>query len=86
MFVDASVLMNVKADEYVATFGVAEEAETVEACQAKMDATIAAFTEALKPLGVGPEDLFVDFAAQTKVYGYKVRGEPRPRASSPASS
>ena len=39
MFVDASVLMNVKADEFVATFGVAEEAETVEACQAKMDAT-----------------------------------------------
>jgi uncharacterized protein YggE len=74
MFIDASVLMNVKADEFVATFGVAEEAETVEACQAKMDATIAAFTEALKPLGIGPEALFVDFTAQTKVYGYKVEG------------
>lgn len=74
MFVDASVLMNVKADEFVATFGVAEEAETIEACQARMDATIAAFTDALKPLGVGPESLFVDFAAQTKVYGYKVEG------------
>ena len=74
MFVDASVLMNVRADEFVATFGVAEEAETVEACQARMDATIAAFTEALKPLGVDPGALFVDFAAQTKVYGYKVEG------------
>lgn len=74
MFIDASVLMNVRADEFVATFGVAEEAETVEACQARMDATLAAFTEALKPLGVGPEALFVDFAAQTKVYGYKVEG------------
>jgi uncharacterized protein YggE len=74
MFVDASVLMNVKADEFVATFGVAEEAETVEACQAKMNATIAAFTESLKSLGIGPEALFVDFAAQTKVYDYKVEG------------
>jgi len=74
MFVDASILMNVRADEFVATFGVAEEAETIEACQAKMAATIAAFTEALKPLGVGPEALFVDFAAQTKIYGYKVEG------------
>lgn len=74
MFVDASVLMNVRADEFVATFGVAEEAETVEACQARMDATIAAFTEALKPLGAGPGSLCVDFAAQTKVYGYKVEG------------
>jgi uncharacterized protein YggE len=74
MFVDASVLMNVKADEFVATFGVAEEAETVESCQEKMDATIATFTEAIRPLGVGPGALFVDFAAQTKVYGYKVEG------------
>jgi uncharacterized protein YggE len=75
MFVDASILMNVRADEFVATFGVTEEAETVAACQAKMDATIAAFTEALKPMGVGPESLFVDFAAQTKVYGYKIEGD-----------
>jgi uncharacterized protein YggE len=74
MFLEANVLMNVKADEYVATFGVAEEGETVEACQTKMDATLAALTEALKPLGFGPKDLFVDFAAQTKVYGYKVEG------------
>src|SRR3954469_24259633 len=50
MFLDASVLANVKADEFVATFGLAEEAETVEACQAKMDATVAALTEALRPL------------------------------------
>ena len=75
MFVDASVLMNVKADEFVATFGVAEEAETVDGCQAKMDATIAAFKEALKPLGITPKDVFVDFTAQTKVYGYKVEGD-----------
>jgi len=53
MFVDANVLMNVKADEFVATFGVAVEAETVEACQEKMNATIAAFTETLKPLSIG---------------------------------
>ena len=78
IFIDASVLMNVKADEFVATFAVAEEAETVEACQAKMDATIAAFTEALKPLGVGPEALFVDFTAQTKVYDYKIEGNLAP--------
>jgi uncharacterized protein YggE len=74
MFIDASVLMNVKADEFVATFGVAEEAETVEESQKKMTATIAAFTEAIKPLGIGPGAIFVDFAAQTKVYDFKVEG------------
>jgi len=74
MFVDANVLMNVRADEFVATFGVAVEAETVEACQEKMNATIAAFTEALKPLDIGPGAFFVDFTAQTRVYDYKVEG------------
>jgi uncharacterized protein YggE len=39
-----------------------------------MDATIATFTKALKPLGIGPEAVFVDFTAQTKIYGYKVEG------------
>jgi uncharacterized protein YggE len=72
MFLDASVLMNVKADEYVATFGVAEEGQTVEACQAKMNATIGAYTESLKPLGLGPPSINVDFTAQTKIYDYKL--------------
>lgn len=74
LFVDANVLLNVKADQFVATFGVAEEAATVEACQAKMDATVAAFLDAIKPLGVDRDAIFVDFAAQSKVYGFKVEG------------
>jgi len=74
IFLDASILMNVKADEFVATFGVAQEAETVEACQAKMDATLAAFTRSLKELGIASDAIFVDFTAQTKVYNYKVEG------------
>ena len=72
MFIDASVLMNVKADQFVATFGVAVEGETVELCQEKMNATLVVFTEALKPLGIEPEALFVDFTAQTKIYDYKI--------------
>jgi uncharacterized protein YggE len=74
MFIDASVLMNVKADEFVATFGIAVQGDTVEACQEKMNATIAAFTEALRPLGIGPAVIFVDFTAQTRVYDFKIEG------------
>ena len=72
MFVDASILMNVKADQFVATFGLAEQAESVEACQAKLDATIAAFTDQIRALGVPPEGIFVDFTAQTEVYDYEI--------------
>jgi uncharacterized protein YggE len=72
MFLEASVLMNVKADEYVAVFAVTQEAETPRDCNQKMDRIIGEFREALKPLGVGESDLFVDFVAQNKIYGYKV--------------
>jgi uncharacterized protein YggE len=75
MFVDASVLMNVKADEYVATFGVAQEAATVADCTQKMESTIKGFTDRLKPLGIVASDLYVDFVAQNKVYDFEVAGD-----------
>jgi uncharacterized protein YggE len=75
MFLEASVLMNVRADEYVAVFGVLQEGSTVAECGQKMDAVIHAFSDALASLGVRRDDLFVDFVAQNKVYGYEVSGE-----------
>ena len=74
-FVESHVLMNVKADEYVVVFGVAQEGETLAECGGKMDATVEAFAAELKPLGVAEEDFFVDFVAQTRTYGFEVAGE-----------
>jgi uncharacterized protein YggE len=75
MFVEASVLMNVKADEFVAVFGLAQECVTVAECNRMMDATVAEFTAALKRAGVAAEDVFVDFAAQNKIYGFQLTGD-----------
>lgn len=74
MFVEANVLMNVKADEYVAVFGVLQEGATVEECNQKMDATVSEFAGQLKQLGISGDDAFVDFAAQNKIYGFQVTG------------
>jgi len=74
MFLEASVLMNVKADEYVAVFAYSQEGATVMECNQKMDAVLKEFSEALKPLGIAGNDLFVDFIAQNKIYGYRVEG------------
>ncbi len=74
MFLDASVLMNVKADEHVAVFGVSEECVAVPECNQKMDATVSAFTAALRLLGVKHGDVYVDFAAQNKIYGFQIEG------------
>jgi uncharacterized protein YggE len=73
MFIEASVLMNVPADEYVAVFAVSQEGDTPAECNQKMDAVLKKFTDALKPLGIGANDLFADFIAQEKIYQYRVQ-------------
>jgi uncharacterized protein YggE len=74
MFLEASVLMNVKADEYVAIFGVLQEGATVVECNQKMDAIVSEFSAELKQVGITSDDVFVDFAAQNKIYGFQVTG------------
>jgi uncharacterized protein YggE len=75
VFLDASVLINVTADEYVAIFGVSEEGATPEECGRKADAVIRQFSTEVKSLGVGAGDLFVDYVAQNKIYGYDIVGD-----------
>lgn len=74
MFVEASVLMNVRADEHVAVFGLSQECVTVAECNQKLDATVGGFTADLKRLGIAGEDIFVDFAAQNKIYDFQLEG------------
>jgi len=72
MFLDADVLMNVKADEYVAVFSIAQEGPTVEEAHQKMDSVVKQFTDALKALHIRESDIYVDFIAQPKIYGYEI--------------
>lgn len=73
-FIEANVLLNVKADEYVAVFALAQEAPTVPESNEKIAAQLKEFIAALQGLGVKTNDLFVDFIAQNRVYDYAVTG------------
>jgi uncharacterized protein YggE len=75
LFMDASVLMNVRADEHVAVFGVMQECAAVPECVQKVDAMISDFTNGLRQLGVADGDVFVDFATQNKIYSYELEKE-----------
>lgn len=75
MYLDASILINVKADEYVAVFGISQEGATLEDARDKMDAAIGRFSADLKPIGVGAGDIFVDFIAQNRIYGFEIVGD-----------
>jgi len=75
MFLEASVLMNVLADEYVAAFGVSQECVTVADCTQKIDAVIGEFSKAVQQMGIGSNDVTVDFATQNKIYEFKISGD-----------
>lgn len=75
MFVEANVLANVQADEYLAVFAVAQEGETVAECGKKMEAVLKTLAEQLQPLGIGGDNVHVDFVAQNKIYGFEIMGD-----------
>lgn len=72
--VEASVAMNVKADAYVAVFGLSQEAPTAAESNNKVNNLIAAFTRELNTLGIKGSDIYVDFITQNKVYDYATAG------------
>ncbi len=73
-FLDAKILTSLETKEYVVVFGLAQEAETLQAANKKLQAQIAAFQTSLGALGIRPEDTYLDFITQNRVYDYVVRG------------
>ncbi|MFC4739892.1 SIMPL domain-containing protein [Flavobacterium ponti] len=72
--VSISILMNSKADGFVMTLGLNEEAETVTLCNTKINSRIDGFLAKIKALGIKKEESYVDFISQTKVYDFTVDG------------
>jgi len=72
--IEASVLINLKPDAFVAVFGVNDEALAAAASNEKVNARISGFTNALGVLGIDEKDIFVDFITQNRVYDYAVQG------------
>ena len=73
-FLDAKILTTVDTREYVAVFGLAQEADTVQAANKKLQDQVAAFQRGLSALGVKAEDTYLDFITQNRVYDYVVKG------------
>jgi uncharacterized protein YggE len=74
-FVDASVLLNRRADEYVAVFGISQEGKDIKDARSKIDSIVEAFVRSLASLGVLPADVYVDFVSQNRVYGFQVEAD-----------
>lgn len=70
MYIEAYVLLNASADEYVAVFGVAQEAPTAVESNRKVNALLEQFLSAASQLGVSRSNTFVDFITQNRVYNF----------------
>lgn len=74
-FVDAGVMINVKADSFVAVFGISVEGEDLEKARTRMAETLEAFRSNLRQAGVRLEDVKDDFVSQNRIYGFEVAGD-----------
>ncbi|MDT4896582.1 MAG: hypothetical protein QOH25_1659 [Acidobacteriota bacterium] len=73
-FIEAKVLTSVETKEYVAVFGLAQEADSLAKASKKLQEQIAAFQGSLTALGISPQDTYLDFITQNRVYDYQVKG------------
>jgi Uncharacterized conserved protein len=71
-FVEANVLMNVRADEYVAIFALAQEGPTLRDANEKIGTQVNEFLGSLEKLGVKTNEVFIDFISQNRVYDFVV--------------
>lgn len=72
-FLEATVLMNVKADEYVASFGVQGDGQTSSQSEQSVDSKIDNFKSKL--VGINLNETFVDFINQVPYYEYDSSGK-----------
>lgn len=68
--ISVNILLNKKADGFVLTLGLNEENESVSGCNQKINSRINGFIEKLKAIGSKPENTYVDFISQTKIYDF----------------
>ena len=74
-FIETYVLLNATPDEFIAVFGVAQEAPTAVESNQKVNNLIEKFLSAAEKLGVNRSNTFVDFITQNRVYNFSPPSE-----------
>jgi predicted secreted protein len=67
---EVNVLKHAPSTNYMITLGLNEEAENAKTCNQKINKRIEGFLHSIKKLGVGKEDVYIDFITQNKIYDY----------------
>ncbi|MDO7885384.1 SIMPL domain-containing protein [Hymenobacter cheonanensis] len=72
----ANVMQHVKADSYVAVFGLRQEASSIAATEKRLAARVQHFTHRLSQLGVASKDVYTDIIAQERIKDVRVTRNP----------
>jgi uncharacterized protein YggE len=73
MVIDANILMNQKADAYIAIFSLVQVGNTLENVNNQLNERILSFTNELIRLGIRKEDIVVDMVSQVPIYTFEVQ-------------
>jgi len=72
ILIESNVLMNVKADSYLAMLGIAQVGETVELSHDLINNRIKNFIDDLSKLGISSENIYTDFISQVPIFEYEI--------------
>jgi uncharacterized protein YggE len=72
-FIDAKVLTSIPTKTYVAVFGLNQEADRLEEANRRILDQTSRLRQALVTLGVGADDIFLDYISQTRTYDYQIK-------------
>jgi uncharacterized protein YggE len=72
-FIEAKLLTSVPTKEYVAVFGLMQEAPKLDDANRRLQAQISGFQQGLTGLGISPENVYLDFITQNRTYDYQVK-------------
>lgn len=74
ILIPAAVIINTKADQFVAVWAVKEETKTISGCIERIDKRIGSFMQSLTAQGIRESDVDVDFISQRPIFDYAVSG------------
>jgi uncharacterized protein YggE len=75
LLISSALLMNVPADKMTITFGVSQTATQVLSANKQITERIEKFRLQLLKMGIPPDDIYVDFVSQNKVYEYELNNQ-----------
>ncbi len=69
---ETNAMMNVKADSYIAIFGVSQVSDSIESGHRLINNRLNSFIKSISKLGIKSDDIYIDFISQVPIFEYEL--------------